>query len=127
MKIIIYYIFNIALADVRPDADTDKAIREKIQAQEALEKAKVTAETEKVNANKDLEVARVKAEQDKVEAQGKADAKIIAAEAEAKSNKMISDSLTDKLIERQKISKWNGDVPKVQGSATPIIDIGVLE
>lgn len=119
-------IDNIALADVRPDADTDKAIREKIQAQEALEKAKVTAETEKVNANKDLEVAKVKAEQDKVEAQGKADAKIIAAEAEAKSNKLISDSLTDKLIERQKVSKWKGDVPKVQGSGTPIIDIGDL-
>lgn len=120
-------IDNIALADVRPDADTDKAIREKIQAQEALEKAKVTAETEKVNANKDLEVAKVKAEQDKVEAQGKADAKIIAAEAEAKSNKMISDSLTDKLLERQKISKWNGSVPQVQGSGATIVDMGSLK
>lgn len=59
-------------------------------------------------------------------AQGKADAKIIAASAEAKSNKLISDSLTDKLIERQKVSKWKGDVPKVQGSGTPIIDIGDL-
>ena len=110
-------IDNVALADVRPDAETDEAIRKKIKAQEELETAKVTAETDKVNAQRDKEVAQIKAEQDKIEAQGKADAKIIAAEAEAKSNK---------LIERQKISKWNGDVPMVQGNGTSIIDIGGL-
>ena len=119
-------IDNVALADVRPDAETDEAIRKKIKAQEELETAKVTAETDKVNAQRDKEVAQIKAEQDKIEAQGKADAKIIAAEAEAKSNKLISDSLTDKLIERQKISKWNGNVPAVQGSGTTIVDIGGL-
>jgi len=119
-------IDNVALADVRPDAETDEAIRKKIKAQEELETAKVTAETDKVNAQRDKEVAQIKAEQDKIEAQGKADAKIIAAEAEAKANKLISDSLTDKLIERQKISKWNGDVPMVQGNGTSIIDIGGL-
>jgi len=119
-------IDNVALADVRPDAETDEAIRKKIKAQEELETAKVTAETDKVNAQRDKEVAQIKAEQDKIEAQGKADAKIIAAEAEAKSNKLISDSLTDKLIERRKISKWNGDVPMVQGNGTSIIDIGDL-
>lgn len=119
-------IDNVALADVRPDAETDEAIRKKIKAQEELETAKVTAETDKVNAQRDKEVAQIKAEQDKIEAQGKADAKIIAAEAEAKSNKLISDSLTDKLIERQKISKWNGDVPAVQGAGATIVDIGGL-
>ena len=119
-------IDNVALADVRPDAETDEAIRKKIKAQEELETAKVTAETDKVNAQRDKEVAQIKAEQDKIEAQGKADAKIIAAEAEAKSNKLISDSLTDKLIERQKISKWNGNVPAVQGAGATIVDIGGL-
>lgn len=117
-------IDNVALADVRPDAETDEAIRKKIKAQEELETAKVTAETDKVNAQRDKEVAQIKAEQDKIEAQGKADAKIIAAEAEAKSNKLISDSLTDKLIERQKIRKWNGNVPAVQGAGATIVDIG---
>ena len=119
-------IDNVALADVRPDAETDEAIRKKIKAQEELETAKVTAETDKVNAQRDKEVAQIKAEQDKIEAEGKADAKIIAAEAEAKANKLISDSLTDKLIERQKISKWNGDVPTVQGAGATIVDIGGL-
>ena len=120
-------IDNVALADVRPDAETDEAIRKKIKAQEELETAKVTAETDKVNAQRDKEVAQIKAEQDKIEAQGKADAKIIAAEAEAKSNKLISDSLTPELLERQKISKWNGSVPTVQGSGATIVDMGSIE
>ena len=119
-------IDNIALADVRPDAETDEAIRKKIKAQEELETAKVTAETDKVNATRDKEVAEINAEKAKIEAQGKADAKIISAEAEAKANKLISDSLTDKLIESKKIEKWKGEVPKVQGSNATIVDIGGL-
>lgn len=119
-------IDNVALADVRPDEDTDKAIKQKIQAQESLEKAKVTAEEEKVNANKEKEVAEINAQKARIEAQGKADAKIISAEAEAKANKLISDSLTGKLLERQKISKWNGNVPAVQGAGATIVDVGDL-
>ena len=120
-------IDNVALADVRPDEETDKAIKEKIKAQEALETAKVTAEKDKVEANRDKEVAEINAEKAKIEAQGKADARKIEAEGEAAANKMISDSLSDKLIENKKIDKWKGDVPKVQGSNATIVDVGALE
>ena len=115
-------IDNIALADVRPDEDTAKAIDERIQAQEQLEKAKVTAEREKVEAQKDKEIAAINAEKDKIEAQGKADAKIIAAEAEAQANKLISDSLTSELLENKRINKWKGEVPTVQGAGSTIVD-----
>lgn len=120
-------IDNVALADVRPDEETDKAIKEKIKAQEALETAKVTAEKDKVEANRDKEVAEINAEKAKIEAHGKADARKIEAEGEAAANKMISDSLSDKLIENKKIDKWKGDVPKVQGSNATIVDVGALE
>ena len=37
---------------------------------------------------------------------------------------MIAKSLTDELIEKQKIDKWNGDVPMVQsGSLVPMINM----
>ena len=119
-------IDNIALADVRPDAETDEAIRKKIKAQEDLETAKVNAEKDKVEANRDKEVAEINAEKAKIEAQGKADARKIEAESEAAANKMISDSLSEKLIENKKIEKWNGDVPVVQGSGATIVDVGNL-
>lgn len=124
-------IDNIALADVRPDEETARAITEKIQAQEALEKAKVTAEKDKVEANKNKEVAEIAAEQARIEAQGAADAKLIQANAEAESNKKIAESLTPQLIElrrveaeRQKaesIGNWRPSV--IGGNSMPMIDM----
>lgn len=127
-------IDNIALADVRPDKDTSKAIKKKIKAQEELETAKVTAEQSKVEANRDKEVAliaaekeketaKINAEKAKIRAEGDAEAKRIAAEAEAEANKKVAESLTPELIEKQKIDKWNGSVPQIQGGSTPIVDL----
>lgn len=56
-------------------------------------------------------------------AEAEAEAQRIAAEAEADANKKIAESLTPELIEKQKIEKWKGDVPQVQGSSTPIINM----
>lgn len=116
-------IDNVALADVRPDEDTDKAIKEKIKAQEALETAKVTAEKDKVEATRDKEIAEINAEKAKIEAQGQADAELIRANAEAEANKKIAESLTDKLIEKAKYDKWNGELPYIEGASTPIVNI----
>lgn len=120
-------IDNIALADVRPDPETDEAIRKKIKAQEDLETAKVTAEKDKVEATRDKEVAEINAEKTKIEAQGKADAKLIEANAEAEANKKIAESLTDKLIEKIKYDKWNGELPYIEGASTPIVNIKEAE
>ena len=63
----------------------------------------------------------------KITAEGKAEATRIKADAEAEANKKIAESLTPELIEKQKIDKWNGDVPKVQGgNAATIVDAGEL-
>lgn len=35
----------------------------------------------------------------------------------------IAAFLTSELIEKQKIEKWNGSVPQVQGDSTPIVKI----
>ena len=87
----------------------DPTIQESINEKFSSEQKLVTQE----NNNK---VTISKAEAD-------AKAKIMAAEAEAKANKKISESLTPELIEKQKIEKWSGDVPTVQGSNAPIIDM----
>lgn len=116
-------IESASLINIEPDKETKKAIQKKVTAQQELELANVEAQTAKVQANKDKEVAQIQAEQAKIKAQGEADAKKIAAEAEAEANNKISKSLTKELIEKQKIEKWNGDVPKVQGSSKPIVNI----
>lgn len=87
------------------DATIQEAINEKFSSEQKL----VTQE----NNNK---VVISKAEAD-------AKAKIMAAEAEAEANRKIAESLTPELIEKIKYEQWNGELPQVQGSTTPIIDI----
>ena len=118
--------------------EAQAAIQKKVNAQQELELANIEAKTAKVQADKDKEVALIAAEQDKekaaieaeqakITAEGKAEATRIKADAEAEANKKIAESLTPELIEKQKIDKWNGDVPKVQGgNAATIVDAGEL-
>lgn len=127
-------IDTVNFTDISVDDETAAAIQKKVTAQQELELANIEAETAKVQAEKDKQVAlieaeknketaQIQAEQAKIKAQGEADAKKIAAEAEANANRKIAESLTPELIEKQKIEKWNGSVPTVQGSSTPIISV----
>ena len=127
-------IDTVNFTNISTDSETAAAIQKKVTAQQELELANIEAKTAKVQADKDKEVALIAAEQEKekaaieaeqakIKAEGEAEAKRIAADAEAEANRKIAESLTPELIEKQKIEKWNGSVPTVQGSSTPIIDM----
>lgn len=127
-------IDTVNFTDISVDDETAAAIQKKVTAQQELELANIEAQTAKVQAEKDKQVAlieaqknketaQIQAEQAKIKAQGEADAKKIAAEAEAEANRKIAESLTPELINKLKIEKWKGDVPKVQGNTTPIISV----
>lgn len=88
------------------DPAIQKAVNEKFSSEQKL----VTQE----NNNK---VTISKAEAD-------AQAKITAAEAEAEANRKIAESLTPALIEKIKYERWDGKLPEVQGSNTPIVNLG---
>lgn len=87
------------------DPEIQKAINDKFSSEQLL----VTQE----NNNKVI-ISKAEAE---------AEAVLIAAEAEAKANKMLSESLTDKLIEQKKYEKWNGQLPSVTGNESTIVDM----
>lgn len=127
-------IDTVNFTSISTDDETQAAIQKKVNAQQELELANIEAKTAKVQADKDKEVALIAAEQDKekasiqaeqakIAAEGQAEATRIKAEAEADANKKIAESLTPELIEKQKIDKWNGEVPKIQGGqASTIVD-----
>ena len=127
-------IDTVNFTSISTDDETQAAIQKKVNAQQELELANIEAKTAKVQADKDKEVALIAAEQEKekaaiqaeqakIDAEGKAEAIKIKAEAEAEANRKIAESLTPELIEKQKIDKWNGEVPKIQGSnASTIVD-----
>jgi len=128
-------IDTVNFTNISTDAETQAAIQKKVNAQQELELANIEAQTAKVQAEKDKEVAliaaqreketaQIHAEQKRIQAQANADAQLIAAEAEAEANRKISNSLTPELLDKIKYEKWNGNVPQVQGNATPIVNMG---
>ena len=64
-----------------------------------------------------IERVQTSGSQDKI---GDTIAKLVDAQRELADRK-IAESLTPELIEKQKIDKWNGEVPKIQGSNTSTI------
>lgn len=116
-------IDTVNFTNISTDAETQEAIQKKVNAQQALELAQIEAQTARVNAEKEKEVAIINAQKQLETAELEAEAKLVAATAEAEANKKIAQSLTKELIEQQKIEKWNGSVPQVQGSNTPIINM----
>lgn len=126
---------NVSLINIEADDDTRQAVQRKVTAQQELELAQIEQKTANVQAQKDKEVALIAAEQEKevasinaekakIKAEGEAEAIKIKAKAEAEANKEVANSLTPELIEKQKIDKWKGEVPMVQGPGSmPIINI----
>lgn len=73
------------------------------------------------------EVAQAKAEADKKieDARGTAESILRVAEAQAKANKVLADSLTTEFVQYEALQKWDGKLPTtmVPGQATPLVNI----
>lgn len=86
---------------------------------DAFEKAvedKMIAEQAKLKAEYDNETKIAKAEAD-------AKALMIAAEAEAAANELLTKSLTEQVLESKFYEKWDGKLPQVMGEGSAILDI----
>ena len=100
------YITDVNIIDFQFSDAFITAIEEKQVAQQQLLKAETEKQTAITNAEAEAESMKIKAE------------------GEAEANKVISQSLTNEVIENKKIEKWNGELPKVSGGNGTIIDIG---
>ncbi len=104
-KLEVYYIVvdDLNIVNFQFSPEFDKAIEEK-----------VTAEQKKLKAERDLERIKIEKQQ-----------KITQAEAEAESIRIQSLALQDNkdILELRAIEKWDGVLPKVTGGATPFIDV----
>jgi regulator of protease activity HflC (stomatin/prohibitin superfamily) len=107
-----------------------RAINNKIEAKQIAEKEKSKIETEKALAEAGIVKQEGLAKAKIVEQEGISKAKIIEAIADSKANKLREQSLTPRVLELRRLEiqmeqakRWNGSLPQVQGSATPIIDL----
>lgn len=97
-------ISNVSLINVDVDEETRKAINAKITAQQ-------NAETQEINNKTAIDKAEADAQVKKTTAKAEADARLIQAEAEAEANRLLNSSLSDKVLYRDYITKWDGKLP----------------
>jgi len=71
------------------------------------------------------EVQQSKAEADKKieDARGEAESILRVAEAQAKANQLLAQSLTTELVQYQTIAKWDGKLPLYSGTTTPMVQL----
>jgi regulator of protease activity HflC (stomatin/prohibitin superfamily) len=100
------YVTDVNIIDFHFSDAFITAIEEKQVAQQKLLKAETEKKTAITNAEAEAEALKIKAK------------------GEAEANKVVSASLTDKVIENKKIEKWNGELPKVTGNSSSLIDLG---
>ena len=95
----------------------DDAIEQKLVAEQNKIKAATENEQRVAAAEADAAEAKARAEGEaeaaKIKAQGEAEAIKAKADAEAEANKKISDSITDTLIDYNRIENWDGKLPSV--------------
>ncbi len=93
-----------------------------IEAKQVAEQNLIKTQTEQEQA---LVIAEAEAQKKIIAATAEAEAITKKAEAQAAANKLLAESLSEVLVEYEKIQKWDGELPVVSGG-TPIVDIGSL-
>lgn len=123
--------YSISVQEVAiEDIDFSDAFTNAIEAKQVATQTLLQAETEQKQqtliAQAEAERAKIKAqadaEQKLITAKAEADAVKIAADAEAYRLEMESKYITDSVIQKETIEKWDGKLPVISGEATPIID-----
>ena len=104
--------FNIVNFDFSAEFNT--AIEAKQVAEQNLLKTKTEQEQAKV-------IAKTEAEKKVIAANAEAEAILAEAQAQADANKLLEESLSNKVIAYEQIQKWNGVMPKVTGSDSGLL------
>jgi regulator of protease activity HflC (stomatin/prohibitin superfamily) len=76
-----------------------------------------------LTAQNELQKNQFQAQGDSIKAAGRAKAILAEAEAQAKANQLLSQSLTTALVQYEMAKRWNGQMPQVSGSAMPMIQL----
>lgn len=90
-----------------------------IEAKQVAEQNLLKTKTEQEQA---IVIAEAGARQKVIEAEAEAEAIATRAQAQADANRLLSETLTDQVVEYEKIQKWNGELPQATGGNS-IIDI----
>ena len=102
------YFVNIT-AVVLTNIDFSDAFEQAVEDKMVAEQAKL-----KADYDNETKIAKARAEAESLK---------IAAEAEAEANRLLTQSLTEQVLESKFYEKWDGKLPQVMGEGSAILDI----
>ena len=102
------YNINVVATSIENFDFTD-AFTNAVEAKQVAEQNKLKSQTE--------------AETSVIKAQAEADVKLIEAEATAKANDLLTESLTEDILQKLAIEKWDGKMPTVISDGSNILDL----
>lgn len=104
----VLYVNKVVINDMDFEPAYNEAIQAKSIAQQTAAKQAIenAAAIAKAEADKQVAITNAEAEAQKT---------TIKAKAQAEANRKLNESLSDTLIEYQKVQKWNGKLPQVSG------------
>lgn len=85
--------------------------------------AKATATQKALQIELELKQSEATARKAVAQAEGEAKAIRLRADAEAYANERVSKSLSQTLVEYERVKKWDGKMPTVSGGGTPFINL----
>lgn len=97
------------------DMDAGKELEAAIAAEAVAKKAVETAEQELLKAETEAKQKSVQAQADQEAAKIKAETKKIEAQAEQEANEMLNESLSEDILMKKWIEKWDGKMPTYYG------------
>lgn len=92
------------------DADFEDSYNEAIAQKQT---AQLAYERQQIENQQKIEAAEADAKVKTTQAQAEAEAAVIKAQGEADANKLLNDSLTEKILQEMYLEKWDGALPKV--------------
>lgn len=121
VNIVAVVITNIDFSD-----SFEQAVEDKMIAEQSKLKAEYENQTKVAQAEAEAE-AKLKAAQAAIEiAKAEAEAKKIAADGEAEANRIISESLTDDILQKIMAESWDGKMPTVVGDADMMLPSNLI-
>ena len=120
-------VIAVALTNIDFSDAFEKAVEDKMIAEQAKLKADYENETKIAKAEAEAAAKQKTAEANIKIAEAEAEAQLIRAEAEAEANHIIAESITQEILDKIYAEAWNGELPKVVGSGEIILPSDLIQ
>ena len=111
-------IVNVVVGNADFSAEYNKAVAKK-------QEAKLKAEKQRIENQNAIDKAEADAKVKKTNAEAEANARLISARAEEKANELVAKSLSNQVLNEIWIKKWNGQLPQYYSGLDTSLMIGI--